>query len=105
MGVHVFVSLFVLLFTILIDQSGSILIVYIPGSSCWGWFLLCFASYSGRWDESLTRDNEGRNLRDYDYDLIETIVNYLREKKIEDPSDPLTHPYVLPHKKIFVTLA
>ena len=36
---------------------------------------------------------------DYNHDLIEIIVDYLREKKIEDPSDPLTYPYVPPHKK------
>ena len=36
---------------------------------------------------------------DYNPELIEIIVDYLREKNIEDPSDPLTYPYVPRHKK------
>ena len=56
-------------------------------------------SPSGRWDESLKRDSDGRIFLDYDYELIEIIVNHFREKKIEDPSDPLTYPYAPLHKK------
>ena len=56
-------------------------------------------SISGRWDESLKRDSDGRIFLDYDYELIEIIVNHFREKKIEDPSDPLTYPYAPLHKK------
>ena len=56
-------------------------------------------SSSGRWDESLKRDSDGRIFLDYDYELIAIIVNHFREKKIEDPSNPVKSPYVSPHKK------
>ena len=35
---------------------------------------------------------------DYNHELIEIIVDYLRMKKVEDPSNPLTYPYVPSHK-------
>ena len=53
---------------------------------------------SGRWEDSLKRDNNGNIFFDYDYELIEIIVNYLRMKKVEDPSRPLKYPHVLAHK-------
>ena len=55
-------------------------------------------SLSGRWDGSLKRDSEGRIFLDYDHELIEAIINYLRMKKVEDPSNPLELPYVATHK-------
>ena len=58
----------------------------------------CIAFFSGRWEESLTRDKDGHIFLDYDDELIKIIVNYLREKKIEDPSDPVTGP-IIPHDK------
>lgn len=44
--------------------------------------------FSGRWEQSLKRDSEGRVFFDHDPELIEIIVNFLRRKKIEDPSRP-----------------
>jgi len=41
--------------------------------------------FSGRWDDALTRDKEGRVFIDEDPELIKIIVNFLREKKREDP--------------------
>ena len=58
-----------------------------------------FPALSGRWDESLKRDSDGRIFLDYNHELIEIIVDYLREKKIEDPAKPLKYPYVPPHKE------
>ena len=53
---------------------------------------------SGRWDGSLKRDSDGRIFLDYNHELIEIIVDYLRMKKVEDPADPLEYPHVPPHK-------
>ena len=58
----------------------------------------CLTIFSGRWEESLTRDKDGNIFLDYDDELIKIIVNYLREKKIEDPSDPVTCP-IIPQDK------
>lgn len=44
--------------------------------------------FSGRWDDSLTRDKEGRVFLDEDPDLIKVIVNFLRKKKRENPEKP-----------------
>ena len=54
--------------------------------------------FSGRWEDSVTRDDSGRVFLDYDPELIEIIVDYLRIKKIEGPNDPLGYPDV-PAKK------
>merc|ERR1719464_1905738 len=42
--------------------------------------------FSGRWDENLIRDEDGRVFLDEDSELIEIILNFLREKKREDPT-------------------
>jgi len=81
-----------------IDAGGKILralrsTLTLPSNTMWSYM------FSGRWDESLKRDSDGRIFLDYDYDLIEIIVNHFREKKIEDPSNPVKSPYVPPHKK------
>ena len=47
----------------------------------------------------MTRDKDGHIFLDYDDALIKIIVNYLREKKIEDPSDPVTCPIIPSDKK------
>ena len=60
--------------------------------------LLCIVISSGRWEESLKRDKDGNIFFDYDFELIELIVNYLRMKKVEDPSRPLKYPHVPAHK-------
>lgn len=46
------------------------------------------------------RDEEGRIFLDHDPELMETIVNFLRMKQIEDPFDPIVEsPEVPPHKR------
>jgi len=55
--------------------------------------------FSGRWEESMKRDSSGRVFFDHDSELIEIIVNYLRMKKIEDPTDLLGFPDVPAQKK------
>jgi hypothetical protein len=44
--------------------------------------------FSGRWEESLKRDSNGRVFIDENSELIEIIVDFLRMKKREDPSKP-----------------
>ena len=46
----------------------------------------------------MKRDKDGNIFFDYDHELIEIIVNYLRMKKVEDPSQPLDFPHVPAHK-------
>ena len=60
---------------------------------CW-----CYQN-SGRWEDSLTRDSNGHIFLDYDDELITIIVNFLRMKTVEGPSDLILYPYVNPHKK------
>ncbi|OEU08100.1 hypothetical protein FRACYDRAFT_221053 [Fragilariopsis cylindrus CCMP1102] len=50
--------------------------------------------FSGRWDGSLTRDNNGHVLLDHDPELIEIIVHFLRTKKTEDLSNPMESPTI-----------
>jgi hypothetical protein len=50
--------------------------------------------FSGRWEGSLKRDSSGRVFFDNDSELIEIIINFLRMKKFEDPTDLLTFPDV-----------
>lgn len=50
--------------------------------------------FSGRWEDRLTRDADGRIFLDHDPEHIRLIVNYLRVKRIEDPSNPLPPPRV-----------
>ena len=47
----------------------------------------------------MTRDSNGHIFLDYDDELITIIVNFLRMKTVEGPSDPILYPYVNPHKK------
>jgi len=56
--------------------------------------------FSGRWDDALTRDKEGRVFIDEDPELIKIIVNFLRRKKREDPDRPIyTYPMIPEDKK------
>jgi hypothetical protein len=55
--------------------------------------------FSGRWDGSLTRDNNDRVFLDHDPELIKIIVNFLRTKKIEDQSNPVKSPAIPDGKK------
>jgi hypothetical protein len=55
--------------------------------------------FSGRWEESLKRDTNGRVFLDHDPELIEIIVNHLRAKKIENQSKPVKSPKIPDGKK------
>ena len=55
--------------------------------------------FSGRWEESLKRDDNGRIFLDHDPEFIEIIVNFLRKSKIKDPIEPVRPPKVICDKK------
>jgi hypothetical protein len=55
--------------------------------------------FSGRWEESLKRDRNGRVFIDENSELIEIIVDFLRMKKREDPSKLAPPPTVRDEKK------
>eukprot|EP00418_Pyrodinium_bahamense_P068424 CAMPEP_0179090526 /NCGR_PEP_ID=MMETSP0796-20121207/41306_1 /TAXON_ID=73915 /ORGANISM="Pyrodinium bahamense, Strain pbaha01" /LENGTH=263 /DNA_ID=CAMNT_0020788101 /DNA_START=48 /DNA_END=839 /DNA_ORIENTATION=+ len=44
--------------------------------------------FSGRWDSSLPRDQEGACHVDFDPDIFMPLLTFLRAKRIEDPSEP-----------------
>lgn len=50
--------------------------------------------FSGRWDESLVRDAEGRLHIDFPPDLFMPLIDYFRQKMIEDPAEPVPPPEV-----------
>jgi hypothetical protein len=54
--------------------------------------------FSRRWEESLIR-HDNRVFLDHDPELIEIIINFLRMKKIEDPTNPVQSPTVRIEKK------
>ena len=45
--------------------------------------------FSGRWEDSLIRDDQGRIFLDHDPELVEVIVNFLHMRKIEQGSTTL----------------
>merc|ERR1719313_26263 len=47
---------------------------------------------SGRWSDPLERDEEGRLFIDFSPDLFMPLVDFLRQKSIEDPSEPVKPP-------------
>ena len=55
--------------------------------------------FSGRWEESLKRDDNGRIFLDHDPEFIEIIVNFLRKSKIKDPTEPVRSPEIKYEKK------
>jgi hypothetical protein len=55
--------------------------------------------FSGRWEESLKRDDNGRVFLDHDPEFIEIIVNFLRKSKIKDPTEPVQSPKIKRGKK------
>merc|ERR1719265_526453 len=44
--------------------------------------------FSGRWDEQLSRDNDGHVFVDFSPDIFMPLLDWLRGKSIEDSSDP-----------------
>ncbi|OEU11674.1 hypothetical protein FRACYDRAFT_270652 [Fragilariopsis cylindrus CCMP1102] len=74
-----------------IDVGGKIIRV-LRSTLCLAPDTMLAYMFSGRWDDRLTRDNDGHVLLDHDPELIEIIINFLRKKKREDPSDPVQSP-------------
>ena len=61
--------------------------------------------FAVEWKESSIRDKNGRYFIDEDAELVRIIIDYLRDKKKEDPSNPLRPPNVREEKKAkFVAL-
>jgi hypothetical protein len=57
------------------------------------------ALFSGRWEDKVVKDAQGRIFLDHDPELIRLIVNYLRSKRIDDPSKPKVKPPTAPEAK------
>jgi hypothetical protein len=57
------------------------------------------AMFSGRWEEQLQKDKDGRYFLDHDPYCVRKIIDFLRSKKIEDPDDPMPLPIINPEKK------
>ena len=55
--------------------------------------------FGGRWEESIQRDGQGRIFLDHDPELLEIIINFMRAKRIENPSKPLAPPKPPSEKK------
>jgi hypothetical protein len=55
--------------------------------------------FSGRWEDTLIRDDCGRVFLDHDPELIELIVNFLRTKKIENQSSKTIKSSKIPDGK------
>eukprot|EP00743_Colponemidia_sp_Colp-15_P010811 GILK01011955.1.p1 GENE.GILK01011955.1~~GILK01011955.1.p1 ORF type:complete len:339 (+),score=28.38 GILK01011955.1:39-1055(+) len=52
--------------------------------------------FSGRWEESLEKDDKGNVFFDFNPDCFIKIVNYLRLRLIEDPAHSLPAPEIPP---------
>ena len=55
--------------------------------------------FAARWKESLMRDEYGRIFLDEDEELVRIILEFLRDKKKENPLEPLRPPIVRDEKK------
>lgn len=54
--------------------------------------------FSGRWETSMERDTAGRVFVDFPPEIFMPLVDYLRQKSIEDPSDPVAPPDMSPER-------
>jgi hypothetical protein len=55
--------------------------------------------FSGRWENHVVKDAQGRIFLDHDPELIRLVVNYLRTKRLADPNDPPLDPPIAPKGK------
>eukprot|EP00742_Colponemidia_sp_Colp-10_P008653 GILJ01009387.1.p1 GENE.GILJ01009387.1~~GILJ01009387.1.p1 ORF type:complete len:250 (+),score=10.44 GILJ01009387.1:2-751(+) len=53
--------------------------------------------FSGRWEDSLEKDDKGNVFCDFNPDCFERIVNHLRLRLIEDPAKPSPAPNIPSH--------
>lgn len=54
-----------------------------------------FASaFSGRWEDKLPLDSQGRVFFEFGPKLLLPVIDYLRQKRIEDPASPVPRPVV-----------
>lgn len=56
------------------------------------------ALFSGKWDEGLPRDSQGRPFLEVDPYIFEKIVNFLRQKRLDSPDSPAPLPVIDPDK-------
>ncbi|GFH59824.1 hypothetical protein CTEN210_16300 [Chaetoceros tenuissimus] len=50
------------------------------------------SKFSGRWDDSLEKDENGHFFLDHDFDDFKMMIDFLRDKSIESPKFPVTAP-------------
>jgi hypothetical protein len=77
---------------VIMQTTRNTICLAAPGSRFAGLF-------SGRWEDSVVKDAQGRIFLDHDPELIRLIVNYLRIKRIDDPSKPKVDPPTAPDAK------
>jgi len=54
--------------------------------------------FSGRWESSLERDSAGRIFVDFPPEIFMPLVDFLRQKCIEDPANPVEPPNMPPER-------
>lgn len=52
------------------------------------------AAFSGRWEDKLPKDSQGRVFLEFSPKLLLPVIEYLRSKRIEDPASPVPAPVV-----------
>jgi hypothetical protein len=77
---------------VILQTTRNTICLAAPGSRFAGLF-------SGRWEDHVVKDAQGRIFLDHDPELIRLIVNYLRIKRIDDPSKPKVDPLTAPEAK------
>ena len=50
------------------------------------------SKFSGRWDDSLEKDENGHFFLDHDFDDFKMMIDFLRDKSIESPKFPVFSP-------------
>ena len=75
-----------------INVGGELIIQANRGTLCQVEGSLFSSIFSGRWEGSVQRDSQNRIFLDHDPEMLRIIINFLRLKRIEDPSEPLVPP-------------
>jgi len=61
-------------------------------------------SFSGRWDDSLVRDKDGAIFVDFRPELFMPLLDFLRAKRVQDPTTPVLMPTVREAEEAFQTM-
>ena len=72
-----------------INVGGQLFLQVLRSTLCLPSDTMFSFMFSGRWEGSLIRDDQGRIFFDHDPELVEVIVNFLRMRKIEQGSTTL----------------